>query len=68
MCIRDRSDAILREEIQNAGLAESIWQYFTVCPGCNSVGVKDGRRTYEQAIVIRAILSKDAMAADVRCV
>lgn len=59
------SDAILREEIKNAGLDRSIWQYFTVCPGCRSVGVRDGKRTYEQAIVLRAILSSDAMSADV---
>ena len=59
------SDAILREEIKNAGLDKSIWQYFTVCPGCKSVGVKDGKRTYEQAIALRAILSSDAMSADV---
>ncbi|MDD2189831.1 MAG: glutamine-hydrolyzing GMP synthase [Eubacteriales bacterium] len=59
------SDSILREEIKNAGLEKSIWQYFTVCPGCKSVGVKDGKRTYEQAIVLRAILSSDAMTADV---
>lgn len=59
------SDAILREEIKNAGLDQSIWQYFTVCPGCKSVGVEDGRRTYGQAIVLRAVLSTDAMKADV---
>lgn len=59
------SDAILREEIKKAGLDEDIWQYFTACPGVKSTGVKDGARTYEQAVVIRAILSKDSMAADV---
>jgi len=59
------SDAILREEIQNAGLEGSIWQFFTVCPGCRSVGVKDGQRTYAQAIVLRAIHSQDAMSADI---
>jgi GMP synthase (glutamine-hydrolysing) len=59
------SDAILREEVKNAGLEGSIWQYFTVCPGCKSVGVKDGKRTYEEAIAIRAVLSNDAMTADV---
>lgn len=59
------SDAIFREEIKNAGLDMSTWQYFAICPGVNSVGVKDGKRTYEQAIVLRAILSNDAMTADV---
>ena len=59
------SDSIFREEIKNAGLERKIWQYFTVCPGCKSVGVEDGRRTYGQAIVLRAILSSDAMAAEV---
>ncbi len=59
------ADAILREEIKNAGLDKSIWQYFTVCPGCLSVGVKDGQRTYGQAIVLRAIHSSDAMSADI---
>ena len=59
------SDAIFREEIANAGLDESIWQYFTVCPGCRSVGVTDGVRTYGEAIVLRAVHSSDAMSADV---
>ncbi len=59
------SDAILREEISNAGLEKSIWQFFTLCPGCKSVGVKEGKRTYEEAIAIRAVLSSDAMSADV---
>ena len=60
-----KSDAIFREEIKKAGLEQSIWQYFTVCPGCKSVGVVDGRRTYEQAIVLRAVLSSDAMQASI---
>lgn len=59
------SDAILRYEIAKAGLDEVIWQYFTVCPGVRSVGVVDGARTYGQAIVVRAVLSVDAMVADV---
>lgn len=59
------SDAILRAEIAAAGLENQIWQYFTVCPGVRSVGVVDGRRTYGDAIVVRAVHSTDAMAADV---
>lgn len=59
------SDAIFREEISKAGLDKEIWQYFTVCPGTKSVGVEDGRRTYGQAVVLRAILSTDSMSAKV---
>ncbi len=59
------SDAIFREEIANAGLDRDIWQYFTVCPGVRSVGVVHGRRTYGEAIVLRAIHSTDAMSAGV---
>lgn len=59
------SDAILREEVKNAGLEGEIWQYFTACPGFRSVGVVDGRRAYGQAIAIRAVTSRDAMSAGV---
>lgn len=59
------SDAILRQEIADAGLAEAIWQYFTVCPGGSAVGVVDGARTYGDAIVLRAVTSVDAMHADI---
>lgn len=59
------SDAILREEFKNAGLERQIWQFFTLCPGVRSTGVEDGKRTYGQAIVIRAIHSTDAMSAGV---
>ena len=59
------SDAIFREEIAMAGLEEHVWQYFTVLPGTRSVGVVEGRRTYGQAIVLRAVHSADAMTADI---
>ena len=58
------TDAILREEIANAGLDRDIWQYFTVLPGIRSVGVTDGERSYDYTIGIRAVHSVDAMTAD----
>ena len=59
------SDAIFRAEVAAAGLEGEVWQYFTVLPGTRSVGVTDGYRTYGQAIVLRAVLSSDAMSAGV---
>lgn len=59
------SDAILRDEIEYAGLAGKIWQYFTVVPDFRSTGIRDGKRTYEWAVVIRAVNSIDAMEAAV---
>ncbi len=59
------ADFILRDEIAQAGLDRAIWQYFALCPGCLSVGVKDDSRTYGQAIAIRAVHSSDAMTAEI---
>ena len=59
------SDAILREEFKKAGLDKKVWQYFTIVPDFKSTGVKDGKRTYEWPVVIRAINTKDAMTATI---
>ncbi len=58
------SDAILREEIQIAGLDRDIWQYFTVLPDIRSVGVMGDARTYDHTIGIRAVTSIDGMTSD----
>ncbi|BEP28382.1 glutamine-hydrolyzing GMP synthase [Helicovermis profundi] len=58
------SDAILREEIKNAGLEKEVWQYFTVLPNVRSVGVMGDERTYSHAIGIRAVTSIDGMTSD----
>ena len=59
------SDAILREEFAKCGLATKVWQYFTVVPDMKSVGIKDGKRTDEWAVVLRAVNTKDAIQATV---
>ncbi|GGG30717.1 GMP synthase [glutamine-hydrolyzing] [Lysinibacillus alkalisoli] len=58
------SDAILREEIANHGLERDIWQYFTVLPGIQSVGVMGDQRTYDHTVGIRAVTSIDGMTSD----
>jgi len=59
------SDAILREEFAKNGLAGKVWQYFTIVPDFKSTGIKDGKRTFEWFVVIRAVNSVDATSATV---
>jgi GMP synthase (glutamine-hydrolysing) len=59
------ADAIVREELTNAGLDSEIWQ----CPvvllaDVRSVGVQGDGRTYGHPIVLRPVSSEDAMTAD----
>jgi GMP synthase (glutamine-hydrolysing) len=58
------ADAIVREEIQAAGLERDIWQAFAVLPDIRTVGVMGDERTYAHPVIIRAVTSEDAMTAD----
>ncbi|MGI5922071.1 MAG: glutamine-hydrolyzing GMP synthase [Syntrophomonadaceae bacterium] len=62
--ILKEADAIVREEIEKAGLARDIWQAFAVLPPIRSVGVMGDARTYAYPIIIRAVVSDDAMTAE----
>ena len=59
------ADAILREEFDNCGLAEKVWQYFVAIPDMKSVGVKDDSRYEGWPAIIRAVNTKDAMTATI---
>ena len=59
------ADAIVRDEIHKAGLDKEIWQAFAVLPPVRSVGVMGDARTYAYPIIIRAVVSDDAMTAEV---
>ena len=59
------SDAILREEFANCGLEGKVWQYFTIVPDFKTVGVRNGLRTDEWPVVIRAVNTRDAMTATI---
>lgn len=59
------SDAILREEFAKNGLEGKVWQYFTVVPNFKSTGVRDGVRSFEWPVIIRAVNTTDAMTATI---
>ncbi len=64
LAILREADAIVTEEIKQAGLYNAIWQSFAVLPDVRSVGVMGDERTYAHLIAIRSVDSQDAMTAD----
>ena len=59
------ADAILREEFDNCGLANTVWQYFIAVPDFTSVGVRDDKRYEGWPAIIRAVNTTDAMSATI---
>ncbi len=59
------ADAILREEFDKSGLAQTVWQYFISVPDMKSVGVKDDKRYEGWPAIIRAVNTVDAMTATI---
>ncbi|RLE05513.1 MAG: GMP synthase (glutamine-hydrolyzing), partial [Candidatus Aminicenantes bacterium] len=57
------ADKILLDEIKAAGLYAKLWQSFCILLSLKSVGVMGDKRTYENAMAIRAVNSEDAMTA-----
>lgn len=59
------ADAILQEVLSSEENYDDIWQSFCILLPVRTVGVMGDERTYEQAVVIRAVESHDAMTASV---
>ncbi len=58
------ADAIIIEEIRAAGLYRRLFQCFGVLAPLKSVGVMGDQRTYGSTVILRAVVSEDAMTAD----
>ncbi len=58
------ADAIFIQELKDANCYDRTWQAFVVLLPVNTVGVMGDERTYENAVVLRAVTSQDGMTAD----
>ena len=64
LSILREADAIVVEEMKASDWYYRIWQSFAVLLPCRSVGVMGDERTYDYAVAVRAVESKDGMTAD----
>lgn len=62
LAILRECDAIFREELERANV--DVSQSFAVMTGLKSVGVKNGERTFDYTIALRAVKTVDFMTAD----
>ena len=62
--IVQEADAIFREELDGADLKERPGQYFAALSNMRSVGVMGDFRTYDYAVVLRAVNTTDFMTAE----
>ena len=58
------ADAIYREELEKADLAKNMGQYFAALTNMRTVGVMGDERTYDYAVVLRAVNTVDFMTAE----
>jgi GMP synthase (glutamine-hydrolysing) len=62
--ILKEADDIFIEGLRKHGLYDSVWQAGVILLPVQSVGVMGDERTYENAVVLRAVGSTDGMTAD----
>lgn len=57
-------DNLFIEGLKNSNLYDEVWQAGAILLPVQSVGVMGDERTYENAVVLRAVTSTDGMTAD----
>ncbi len=63
--ILQEADAVFIDMLREEGLYDKIWQAAVVLLPVRSTGIKDGARTYENVVALRAVNSVDAVTAEV---
>ena len=58
------ADYIFRDEVDKAGIAGQLSQYFAVLTDMRSVGVMGDGRTYDYTVALRSVNTTDFMTAD----
>ncbi|MBQ1490653.1 MAG: GMP synthase (glutamine-hydrolyzing), partial [Blautia sp.] len=58
------ADAIWREEIAAAGLDKEISQFYAALSNMRTIGVMGDEKTYDYAVVLRAVTTVDFMTAE----
>lgn len=62
--IVQEADAIFREELESANSTADIGQYFAALTNMRSVGCMGDARTYDYAVILRAVNTLDFMTAE----
>ena len=65
IAILREADKIWIDALREAGLYDKVWQAAAIFVPVKTTGVKDGCRTYENVIALRAVNSIDAVTAQI---
>ena len=63
--ILQEADAVFIDALRSEGLYDKIWQAAVVLLPVRSTGIKDGRRSFDNVVALRAVNSIDAVTAEV---